>query len=74
MSETTPETRRRMSARHTQMLLGALCLIFFIDGLGDIGKASESASHFSLVLPIIKTVAGGIGAAVTAWLVLSKRV
>jgi hypothetical protein len=51
-----------------------MCLIFFVDGLGDISKAEDSASRLSLVLPIIKTLAGGIGAAVAAWLVLSKRI
>jgi hypothetical protein len=77
MSESQQQPKKPDSTRAMQLTVGILCFLFFCNGLGNVVTTSESGSRLDqtirLVLGVVQMVFGGIGAAVTGWLIMRNR-
>jgi hypothetical protein len=77
MPESQQQPKKPDSARVMQITVGILCFLWFVSGLNKVFTTSQSESRLdqtiSLVLGVVQMVSGGIGVAVTGWLVLRKR-
>ena len=73
MSEPNQQPNKPVSARGMQLMWGFVCLGLFFSGLAQVLFASDSGSTIQVVAALLPMVFGGIGAAVSGWLLLTHR-